>query len=243
MTGVDVASPRTADGISLRDVEWRIEPREFWVVGGLLSSGKTDLCLTAAGALPPARGSLRLFGEEVGGGFTQGQVNQRLRVGLVQDGGLLFRHLNVAENIALPLQYHHDATLEDVLPRLSAWLESTGLHDRALQPAGSVGRNWAQRAGLARACILEPELLVLDNPLTGLDPRHARWWLDTLGLLWRGHPLVSHRPMTLVVTCDDFRPWIAPGRRYALLRGRRFEPLSPTLDPGELPRLLLDEAP
>jgi ABC-type transporter Mla maintaining outer membrane lipid asymmetry ATPase subunit MlaF len=242
MIGVDVPSSRDPVVPAIEGVNWVVRPREFWVVGGLVASGKTDLCLTAAGVHPPLRGTLRAFGCRFNGAYAENQLRERLRLGLVHDGGLLLRHLSVAENIALPLRYHHDATPEEVAPRLSGWIEATGLRSQADRASGAVNRNWAQRAGLARACILEPELLVLDNPLTGLDPHHVRWWLEMLPALARGHPLLTHRPMTLIVTCDDFRPWLAPGRRFAVLRQRRLEILDPALDPDQLARILVEEA-
>ena len=56
--------------------------------------------------------------------------------------------------------------------------------------------NWRQRAALARALILKPEVLLLDNPLAGLGARHLQWWLRFLDQLWRGHEWFGGRPMT-----------------------------------------------
>lgn len=170
-----------------------------------------------------------MFGRVLHQGQIETDLPDRLRIGLVHDGGLLLRHLNVADNISLPLRYHHNATDQEVASRLVSWLKAMELEALAPEFSGNISRNWAQRAGLARACILEPEVLLLDNPLSGLDPQHARWWLQTIAELADGHPLISLRPMTIVVTCDDFRPWIAPGRKYAVLRDRQFEIIDPTV--------------
>lgn len=234
MESVDVPSSRVPGQPSIQGIDWRVLPREFWVIGGLLGSGKTDLLATAAGGAPPLQGSLRLFGQPMHQTRADEDLPDRLRVGLVHDGGLLLRHLTVAENISLPLRYHHNATEEDVADRLSSWLDATDLRLRACEFSSQISRIWARRAGLARACILEPEVLLLDNPLSGLDPLHARWWQAMLEVLAAGHPLISHRPMTIVVTCDDFRPWIGPGKRFALLRKGHFEVLDPSLPPDQL---------
>ena len=77
------------------------------------------------------------------------------------------------------------------------------------------------RAGLARALILRPEVLLLDNPLAGLDARHTNWWLGFLDQLSRGHPALEGKPLTLVVTTDDLRPWRGHAHRAACLIEKR----------------------
>jgi ABC-type transporter Mla maintaining outer membrane lipid asymmetry ATPase subunit MlaF len=88
-----------------------------------------------------------------------------------------------------------------------------------------VSANWLKRAALARALILKPEVLLLDNPLGGLDARHSRWWLHFLDELWRGHEWLGGKPMTIIATTDDLRPWRNDVRRFALLKDKQFSPL------------------
>ena len=89
----------------------------------------------------------------------------------------------------------------------------------------NIAANWRQRAALARALILKPEVLLLDNPLAGLGARHLQWWLRFLDQLSRGHEQFGGGPMTLVVTADDLRPWRNARRKFALLRDKKFIPL------------------
>jgi ABC-type transporter Mla maintaining outer membrane lipid asymmetry ATPase subunit MlaF len=123
------------------------------------------------------------------------------------------------------LRYHRDLTLDaasrDTKPLLDL-MELTPL--AALTPA-NVSANWRQRAALARALVLKPELLLLDNPLAGLGTRHLQWWLRFLDRLWRGHEMCGGKPMTIVATTDDLRPWKDSQRQFALLRDRQFIPL------------------
>ena len=138
------------------------------------------------------------------------------------DGGQLFNHLTVAENIALPLRYHHNLSRSEAAAAVSELLACTELGPWAESTPGTLGRSWQKRAGLARALALQPEVLLVDNPLGGLDSRHRHWWLGFLDQLSKGHSLLQGRPVTLVVTTADFRPWKGHARQFATLRNRRF---------------------
>ena len=101
-------------------------------------------------------------------------------------------------------------------------LECTELTPWAESTPGTLGRSWQKRAGLARALALKPEVLLVDNPLAGLDPRHVHWWLGFLDQLSKGHRLMHGRPVTLVVTTADFHPWKGHARQFAVLRNHGF---------------------
>src|SRR2546429_55018 len=84
-----------------------------------------------------------------------------------------------------------------VSEHVQALLTLIGLDKLAGSYPGSMGRNWQQRVGLARALVLRPEALLLDNALAGLDPRDSWWWLELLAELSEGHPIMGEKPMTL----------------------------------------------
>jgi ABC-type transporter Mla maintaining outer membrane lipid asymmetry ATPase subunit MlaF len=220
----DVAVPalREPGRTVLEAVHWRVAGGDFWAVGGLLRSGKSDLMALAAGLMRPVRGDCRVFGQAPAAGFEREPTAARPPVGLVFDGGQLLHHLSLAENIALPLRYHRNLSFEQALPEVEAWLRLTGLEAWGRQMPAAVSRNWQQRIGLARALTLQPRLLLLDNPLTGLDPRDAGWWLETLGALARGQLPLCAGPLTIVVTGDDLRPWKGRARQFAALHERAF---------------------
>jgi len=75
--------------------------------------------------------------------------------------------------------------------------------------------------------VLKPELLLLDNPLSGFSPRHRQWLLQFLDRLWHGHELLDGRPVTIAVTTDDLRPWQNPQRKFALLYEKKFTAIGP----------------
>ena len=241
MIGVTVGSLQDTSLLVLEGIDWSVKAGEYWAIGGLQASGKSDLMATAAGIMPPMRGAYRVFGKELGTGYEHEHLATRLRLGLVFDGGRLFHHLTVAENIALPIRYHQDRPLTDAGERVQALLELAALDYWADKTPGEMRRNWQQRVGLARALALKPEVLLLDSPLTGLDPRDAFWWLNLLDQLAAGHPIVDGRPMTIVITGDDLRPWRERARQFAILKNRQFIPLGNRSELGRQDEALLHE--
>jgi putative ABC transport system ATP-binding protein len=214
----DIASARAEAETVLTGVNWQVHAGDFWVAGGLPGGGKSALLLTAAGVQPPAKGQLLLFGQVPKGLTEMELIRLRNRVSLLlESGGRLFSHLSVAENIALPWQYHQNVTFEasreKVLPLLE-WLE---LGHFANAAPTTVPRSHRPRIALARALITGPEILLLDNPLRGLDVRQSHWWLDRLAELAGGHSLFAGHKMTLLVATEDFRPWLNLGKQFGLV--------------------------
>lgn len=203
-----------------RDVNWNVAASEFWVVGAPQHSGKTDFLLAAGGLMGAAAGEIKFLGETLPI-FDDARLAHRLKMGFVFDGGQLVGSLTVAENIALPLRYHARLPEAEITTRVTALLTATELLPWANVTPVNVARNWQQRAGLARALALQPEVLLLDSPLTGLDARHENWWLHFLDELSRGHELSGNQPMTLIVTADDLRPWQGHARQFACLSQRQ----------------------
>jgi len=171
--------------------------------------------------MPPAAGEYHFFGDPMPL-FEDTDTDKRLRMGIVFEGSQLFHHLTVRENLALPLRYHENLSSAEAEADVHRWLEVTGLLPWAERTPGALARNWQKRAGLARALILHPDVLLVDSPLAGLDLRHMHWWMGFLDELNRGHRLLGNRPLTLVLTTADLRPWRGQSRRFATLRDQRF---------------------
>ena len=224
MRDVSFGSMRDQSLIVAEAIQWTVAAGDYWVIAGLQGSGKTDLLMMTGGVMPPADGSYRLFGETMPL-FDEAHLPTRLRLGMVFDGGQLFNHLTVSENVALPIRYHQNRTKADVAERVQALLEGLDLGEWADSTPGAIGRNWQKRVGLARALALKPEVLLIDSPLTGLDLRHMNWWLSFLDQLSQGHPLLENRPLTLVVTAADLRPWKGRARQFAILKAKRLDVL------------------
>lgn len=220
MRGVSFGAMRDQTQRVAADVNWTVRAGEFWVVAGPQRSGKSDLLLLAAGLMPPLQGSYSCFCVEmpVTG---DAPLSAFPPVGLVFDGGQLFNHLSVAENLALPLRYHERLSAHAARQRIEPLLKATGLTSFAERLPQTLGRNWQKRGGLARALVLRPQLLLLDNPLGGLDARHRVWWLNFLCALARGQTALGWPPVTLVVTDDSFAPWTSVATRFAVLHAGR----------------------
>ena len=224
MRGVNVAAMRDTTFTVVEDVNWAVGAGEFWVIAGQERSGKSDLLMLAAGLMSPAGGDYRMLGIDPQS-FGEAELAERRHVGFVFQGGHLFNQLTIGENVALPLRYAKDYTTDEAANEVAVLLELLELTPFADVTLANVAANWRQRAALARALVLKPEILLLDNPLTGLGARHRQWWLRFLEQLSSGHELLGGRPMTLVATAEDLRPWQHPRRRFALLHGKKFIPL------------------
>jgi ABC-type transporter Mla maintaining outer membrane lipid asymmetry ATPase subunit MlaF len=201
-----------------------VAPGDFWVISGLQGSGKTDFLTLTGGMMAPLSGIYCFLGEEMPI-FEDNRLPDRLKLGYVFENGQLFNHLTVSENISLPLRYHHDLSDADADAEVQKLMELTELAPWADSTPGAMARNWQRRAGLARALMLRPEVLLLDNPLAGLDLRHRAWWLNLLAQLSRGHDWMKGRPMTLIVTTNDLRPWRGGARKFAILENKHFTTL------------------
>ncbi len=221
MTGVAISAMQDPERLVAEAINWTANAGDYWVVAGLHGAGKSDLLMLTGGLMAPQRGQYRFFGEEMPI-FEGERLKHRLRLGLVFEGGQLLNHLTVAENIALPLRYHHNLSGGDAAAAVSELLECTELGPWAECKPGTLGRSWQKRAGLARALALKPEVLLVDNPLAGLDRRHVHWWLGFLDQLSSGHKLMQSRPVTLVVTASDSGPWKGHARQFAVLRNHSF---------------------
>jgi ABC-type transporter Mla maintaining outer membrane lipid asymmetry ATPase subunit MlaF len=218
LQAVDLGGEGKGDDPLLKDVDLQVEEGEFWVVGGMHRSGKSTLLATLAMLQKPLSGQIEVFGKDPWAVGEANLMKQRLRVGLVFEAGARLLHkLTIAENIALPVCYHRDCRIDEADKRVSELLEFTGITDLAGQLPGALTRTDRQRASLARALAMSPELLLLDNPLAGVDFSERDWWQDTVKALWRGHPVVGGKPMTIVVVTNHLSPWVEADRQFALL--------------------------
>lgn len=219
LNSVDVPTMTGSEPIIARAVSWRVARGEFWVVAGLMGSGKSSLLRFLAGLLAPTSGQYKLFGEPMPI-IDQARLPVRLKLGFVPEDGGLLSTLNLAENVALPLRYHRNVPATSALERAQELLRTLECKPWVDAHPGSAPPDVRRRAGLARALIMNPEVLIVDCPLRGLDPVRAHWWLDTLHALNRGQTAFCPGPTTIIVSSEDLRWWRNTKASFLLLHDR-----------------------
>lgn len=213
-----------ADTVVVGDVNWRIQAGDYWVVGGVPGAGKTDLLTTAAALQRPGKGEHYIFGQNLARLEEGDQLKERLRIGMVfQAGGRLFTQLNILDNMALPICYHENIPQEEAKERVRAVLDFVELPHIEKRHPRHLTRNILQRVALARALMLAPEVLLIDNPLLGIDARQAYWWREFLPRLVAGVPLFQNRPFTLVVAADELLSWRDQGSHFAVVHDKKWK--------------------
>lgn len=181
------------------------------IVGGS-GSGKTTLLREILMLQPPDSGSIRLFGKEVTTASPAALVAIQRRFGVLFQQNALFSSLTVHENVAFPLKEHTalDVSTIDALALLK--IVSVGLSpETSLKYPAELSGGMQKRAALARAIVLDPELIFLDEPTAGLDPDSAAA-LDELIL-----NLQSTMGLTVVIVTHDLDTLWRISHRVAFL--------------------------
>jgi phospholipid/cholesterol/gamma-HCH transport system ATP-binding protein len=162
------------DNRVLRGVSLTLAKGTILAVMGGSGSGKTVLLRIASGLLPPDAGEVALFGTRIDRMSEEAMLPVRRRTGFVFQGAALFDSLSVFENVAYPLREHTRLSLGEITDRVHHFLELVGLPDTDdLLPAELSG-GMRKRVGIARALIVEPEVVFFDEPTAGLDPTNAK---------------------------------------------------------------------
>lgn len=200
---------RFGDVEALQNVDLRVNAGEFFTLLGPSGCGKTTLLRIIAGLELPDSGTIRLAGEDI----TRLPAAKR-QVNTVFQSYALFPHLNIFENVAFGLRSRKFAG-DEVDRRVNRRLEMLGLQEMRSRFPHQLSGGQKQRVALARALVNEPEILLLDEPMSALDARlRAQVQVDLRRLqrkLKKTFILVTHDQSEALV-CSD---------RLAVMRGGR----------------------
>jgi phospholipid/cholesterol/gamma-HCH transport system ATP-binding protein len=200
----------------LRGVSLSLAKGTTLAVMGGSGVGKTVLLRITAGLIRPDAGQVALFGTRIDTMREEQMLPLRRRTGFVFQGAALFDSLTVFENVAFPLREHTHLSLGEITDRVHRLLALVGLPGTdELMPAELSG-GMRKRVGIARALVMEPEVVFFDEPTAGLDPTNARLVAGLIAEL-RGGVCDT----AIVVTHDiEFAEMVAD--RMAILHHGRF---------------------
>jgi phospholipid/cholesterol/gamma-HCH transport system ATP-binding protein len=208
------AGPRQIfDGLDLT-----VRQGSITAVMGPSGTGKTTLLRLLTGQAYASAGQVRVLGQDVGSLKRRDLFALRRRLGVLFQNGALLTDLNVFENVAFPVREHAKLP-EPVLRRLVLMkLEAVGLRGAEKLRPQELSGGMARRVALARAIVLDPELLIYDEPFVGLDPvsmgvvvRLIKHLNDALGIT---SIVVSH-DVAEVGSIADYSYLLAAGRAVA----------------------------
>jgi heme exporter protein A len=216
---------RFGHAVALSDFDLELPAGRSLAVLGPNGAGKTTLLRLIAGLARPTAGSLEIAGQPAGG------CAARARVGLIGHATSLYAALTARENLLFAARLYR---VPDPSARVAALLAEAGLEGVAHRAAGAFSHGMARRLSIARGLVHDPEVVLLDEPFTGLDRRAAE------RLAARLQALQSQGRTLVLVTHDLARAAQVADAAIVLAGGRKlYESRGSEPDPAELERAYL----
>jgi len=156
--------------IILNGLNLRVRKGKITIITGLSGSGKSVLLKTIVGLIKPDSGKVIIDGKSIFDLKGSELIKIRKKIGFLFQGGALFDSLSVFNNVAFPLREHTNLSEKQIETKVLNELREVGLSDSANKLPSELSGGMIKRAALARALILKPSCLLLDEPATGLDP-------------------------------------------------------------------------
>lgn len=200
---------------ALCDVSFDIEARRIFVIMGMSGCGKSTLLKHLIGLKKSSPDTVWIDGEDVSKWGHREWNDYWLRIGVLFQNGALFNSMTVAQNIALPLAVHTNLPRDIIEIMVEMKLHMVGLSGTGHLMPSQLSGGMRKRAGLARALAMDPEILFVDEPSSGLDPITAAA-LDELLIT-----LKEAFGMTLVVVTHELESAFKIGDSMIVMDGGR----------------------
>ena len=203
---------------SLKEISLDISPGEFFCLLGPTGSGKTLILESIAGLMPVTQGTVTIKGRDV----TRLPPEKR-GVSIVYQDSALFPHLTVRDNILYGLRYRKKTGGKTLAP-FEMLIDRMGIAHLQARAVTHLSGGEKQRVALARALAVSPEVLLLDEPLSALDPNFREEIRELLKALHRDTGI------TVLMVTHDFAEAHALAQGAALIRNGRIEQIGPVLE-------------
>jgi phospholipid/cholesterol/gamma-HCH transport system ATP-binding protein len=163
----------------LQDISFDVPKGRITAIMGPSGTGKSVMLKNIIGLLRPEVGEIWVEGEQIVGMRDRDLYRIRRKMGVLFQDGALFGSMNIYDNIAFPLREHTKQSEGQIREKVMSNVELVGLQDHLKKLPGEVSGGMKKRAGLARAMVMDPDIIFFDEPDSGLDPVRVAY-LDEL---------------------------------------------------------------
>ncbi len=200
----------------LSDINLEIQANEILVVFGASGSGKTVFLQHLIGLMKPDQGSVQIKERDITKLSEKELLKLRKDMGYLFQEGALYDFMNVFGNVAFPLMEHTNLSSSAVGRKVEEILDLVGLKGAQAKMPNELSGGMKKRTALARAIVLNSEILFCDEPTSGLDPLRSRDIWDLI------RDISKQFKCTTVITSHDLRNSLRIADRLALIDQGRF---------------------
>ena len=200
----------------LEDINLNVKRGETIAVLGKSGTGKSVILQCIIGLLKPEKGEVIAFGNEIFSMSEKGFNEFRKKTGFLFQSGALYDSMSVRENLEFPLKRHYKLSKNELEIRVKKSLEEVGLLEAIDKMPSELSGGMRKRIGLARSLILQPDIILYDEPTTGIDPATSR----EISKLIRN--IQKERNITSIVVTHDMECVEITADRVVVLKDGKF---------------------